>query len=1325
MTWTEPTRERHRSPSPMRILIVDDHEMTRRSIRSLLETISYCEVCGEATDGFDAVEKAKLLRPECILMDVTMPRLNGLEATRLILRDAPKIRVLIVTQNEPGVARLQAEASGACGFLPKSELDTKLLSAIEAAFASLNAWQAGGSSSPADLPAARQDIARVPESPRPPSANDCLSGGGQMGALMRSMEWSHTVFGPVEAWPQSLRTALSIMLDSVFGMVVAWGPEFRFFYNDRYRPVLGTSKHPGALGTPAQEIFPEAWPFIGPLFARTRLGESIALDDQLIPLNRYGYLENCYFTLSYSPIRDESGGVGGMLAVVAETTERVEGERRLKTLRDLMRRASDARTAEEACADAAITLGENPIDVPFALFYLLDSSGKRARLVALTGLERGTAASPEFVDLTVETEDGWPLAGAVRKQQSLVLADLPGRFGPLPGGEYLEKAHTAVLVPLARPGQIHPDGVVVFGVSPRRALDSKYRDFYELAADHILTALRNALAYEEERQKAQQLAELDRAKTAFFSNVSHEFRTPLTLIIGPVEEILSKPDHGLTPTEREQVATVYRNSKRLLKLVNTLLDFSRIEAGRVEAVYGPTDLPSFTAELASVFRSATEKAGLELSIDCGPLEEPVYVDASMWEKIVLNLLSNAFKFTFEGKIAVSLIKAGERVELSVSDTGIGIPESELPRLFERFHRIEGSRGRTFEGSGIGLALVQELVKLHGGSIRVRSAEGVGTTFTISIPLGKEHLPENRIEAARSGISSSVSADSYVAEALLWLADTPREEADAATVGNSLDVALVSAASEGSRDHEIRPLVIVADDNSDMLGYLSRLLKRHYRVHGVSNGLEAILAVRELNPDLILTDIMMPGLDGLGILQEIRNDVATAGKPVIFLSARAGDEARIAGLQAGADDYIVKPFSARELLARVGSALSLAKVRRDAEEASRRRAAQFETLLNEAPVGVFFVDANLRIRQMNPTAVPFFGNIPNLIGRDLREVVQRIWTEAVASKIIGQFRHTLETGEAYIVPEYVEERRDRGVREYYEWQINRILLPDGDHGVVCYFRDISAQVRGRETIREREEALKLAHDKLEEQVLTRTQELEGRNAEVLKKAEQLTELSARLLNAQDEERRRIARELHDSAGQMLAVLSINLSQIARTTTQRNAGEPQLIEDSRQLVEQLTQEIRTLSYLLHPPLLDDTGLSGALRWYVDGLTQRSGIRIELELSENLSRLPRELETGIFRIVQECLTNIHRHSGSPSATIRVQQDSEWILVEVQDRGKGIAPEKLSRIKSAGSGVGIRGMSERIRHFGGVLDIESNGQGTKVAVKFPLIKNASVHAD
>ena len=256
-------------------------------------------------------------------------------------------------------------------------------------------------------------------------------------------------------------------------------------------------------------------------------------------------------------------------------------------------------------------------------------------------------------------------------------------------------------------------------------------------------------------RQREELAELDKLKTQFFANISHEFRTPLTLMMGPLEDAVADSQHLSTPN-RERLELAHRNSLRLLKLVNTLLDFSRIEAGRIQASYEPTDLAQLTAELASVFRSAIERAGMRLVIDCPALPEKVYVDREMWEKIVLNLLSNAFKFTFEGQIEVSLRCADSAVEMTVRDTGTGIPANEIPKLFERFHRVKGARGRSYEGSGIGLALVQELVHLHGGNVRIESEVDRGTAFTVTIPLGHAHLPADRIGGARTLASTGVA-----------------------------------------------------------------------------------------------------------------------------------------------------------------------------------------------------------------------------------------------------------------------------------------------------------------------------------------------------------------------------------------------------------------------------------------------------------------------------------------------------------------------------------------------------------------------------------------
>ncbi|HEX4611070.1 MAG TPA: ATP-binding protein, partial [Urbifossiella sp.] len=768
------------------------------------------------------------------------------------------------------------------------------------------------------------------------------------------------------------------------------GPDFTFFYNDAYARMTLGPRHPWALGRSAREVWSEIWSDIGPRAESViRTGEATWDEGLLLILERQGFPEETYHTFSYSPVPDDDGGVGGMLCVVTEDTQRTIGERRLRTLRELAAQTTDvAQSVEEACQSAARTLAGRPQDLPFVLLYLASDDGRRARLVGRHGLEPDTPACPAEVD---PDRSPWPFRRVAQSGDAVVVDDLEERFGPLPGGVWPQPTRKAVVLPIAKPGQTRPAGFVVAGVSPRLVLDDAYKGFLDLLAGHFATVIANARAYDDERRRAESLAELDRTKTAFFSNVSHEFRTPLTLLLGPVEGLLARGDDGLTPAlVRGELEVVNRNGLRLLRLVNSLLDFSRIEAGRVRAAYQPTDLAALTADLASVFRSACERAGLRLEVECPPLGEPVFVDPEMWEKVVLNLLSNALKFTFEGGIGVSVRRAGAAAELRVRDTGTGVPAEEMPRLFERFHRVEGARGRTHEGSGIGLALVQELVKLHGGSVTAESVVGAGTTFTVAVPLGSAHLPADRVARGRTTPPVSSQAAPFIEEAFRWLPEGPHE----ASADPAADPERPSPDSRAATapDND-RPRVLVADDNADMRQYVVRLLAGAYRVEAVADGEAALAAARGRPPDLVLTDVMMPRLDGFGLLRELRADPRTRGVPVVMLSARAGEESRVEGIQSGADDYLVKPFGARELLARVSAHLQMARMRREAGESIRASEERFRTLFESMDEAFCVVEmlydtdrpADYRFLEANPTFERHTG-LPNALGRTIRELV---------------------------------------------------------------------------------------------------------------------------------------------------------------------------------------------------------------------------------------------------------------------------------------------------------------------------------------------------
>ncbi len=845
-----------------------------------------------------------------------------------------------------------------------------------------------------------------PESSTPTETGSTVdrlfSGGGEMGTLVRATNWAHTPLGAVETWPQSLRTTLSTCLSSRFPILVWWGPEMVMLYNDAYIPMLG-AKHPRALGQPGRECWSEIWNIIGPMLDGViARGDSTWSEDQMLPLARHGYVEECYFTFSYSPVRDETGGIGGIFTAVTETTMRVLQERRLLTLRDLAAHAAGATTESQAWREALEPLAQNDCDVPFALLFAMSDPLSTPLLVGSTPDAWGHALQPTTL-ASIRSAESWPWREALDTSRGIVVRDVSARFGELVGKKWPEPVKTAVALPIARTRGGSAYGILVVGVNPRHALNDAYRDFLRLVADHIGAAVANSRAYEEERRRAEALAELDRAKTTFFANISHEFRTPLTLMLGPVDDGLADTAHPLPPEQRERQELVRRNGLRLQKLVNTLLDFARMEAGRAQASFVPTDLCALTVNLASSFQAAIENAGLKLLVDCDELPEPVYVDPAMWEKIVLNLLSNAFKFTFQGTIRIALGWTGHGVELRVEDTGTGIPSEEQPRIFERFHQVDGAHGRSNEGSGIGLALVKELIALHGGKIEVASTLGAGTTFSVTVPSGSAHLPKDRIGKKTCTLApTGIGAEAFLAESVQWSgapAPAPALPPPAPAMTHAPSV------EPGAR-------ILVVDDNADMRGYLEKLLSARWTVETAGDGVQALAQAEAHPPDLVLSDVMMPAMDGLALLRALRRDERTRTIPVILLSARAGEEATVQGLQSGTDEYLVKPFSANVLYARVQAQLTVSRLRREAaEQATRAREEALATVSHDlrSPLSTIEIAAGVLERRL---------------GRELPEVTWRKQTDVIhrsvsrMNQLVGDLLDSasIEAGSLSIHPE---------------------------------------------------------------------------------------------------------------------------------------------------------------------------------------------------------------------------------------------------------------------------------------------------------------------
>ena len=1113
-----------------------------------------------------------------------------------------------------------------------------------------------------------------------------LAGGGGMGERMRRFDWTTTPLGPPASWPQSLKTIVRVMLDSRYAMWMLWGPEYTFFCNDAYLPTVGL-KRDWVLGARSDKVWEEVWneAIVPRLDHVLNRGEATWDEALQLFLERSGFAEETYHTFSYSPVYDDGNRIAGMLCVVTEVTERVVGERRLRVLSELAARTSGMDSAGHACEAACEVLARYPLDVPFAALYLYDAKTRIASRAALAGI-----AAHDALPATLAIDDAaltWPFAALVRGESAHEVTDLPARGIEIAAAGGADRVERALVLPLR--GSSHGlAGFLIAGASPRRPFDDEYRAFLALVAGQIAAAIGGAEAYEAERRRAEALAELDRAKTAFFSNVSHEFRTPLTLMQGPLEETLG--DARLPEALRERLALAQRNTTRLLRLVNSLLDFSRIEAGRAQASYEPTDLAALTRDLASTFRAAMEKAGLAYAVDCAPLHDAVHVDREMWEKIVLNLLSNAFKFTLAGRVTVALRDDGDAALLEVADTGVGVPEEELPRLFERFHRVESSEGRTHEGSGIGLALVQELVKLHGGTIDAASAPGRGTTFRVRIPFGMAHLPEDRLREPISRATALVAANAFVEEALRWLPEQDgAAELHAPIARDALPAAdRRFAATFGAR-------IVLADDNADMRTYLRDLLAPYYLVEAVADGVQALAAARRSPPELIVSDVMMPRLDGFGLIEAVRADPALGGVPVVLLSARAGEEARIEGLDAGADDYIVKPFSARELLARVGAIVELRRMRQATDAASRRRTAQFETLLNAAPLGVYLLDEALVIRAANPIARETFGGIQDPIGRAFGEVVASDWPRPLVEEIVAVFRKTLATGEPHFALEHAMQHRDRDAPHYFEWQASRIPLPDGSFGVVCYYRDVSTHVRARV-------ALEAADRQKDEFLAMLAHELRNPLAPIRNAGEVLSRLTAsdaRAGQAVGVVQRQIAG---------LTRLVDDLLDVSRITQGRIDLQSRAV-DLREVVAQAVEMVE--------PLVREKSQK------LSTTTERA-LRVEGDPAR------------LVQCVANVLTNAAKYSERGGRIhLEVREDDGRALVAVSDDGIGIPADLQPHVfdlfvqgdrtldrSQGGLGIGLSVVKRLVEMHGGEISVfsEGIGRGSRFEMRLPLLEVA-----
>lgn len=1080
----------------------------------------------------------------------------------------------------------------------------------------------------------------------PEAASECLAGGGEMGALMREKDWSRTPLGPVESWPQSLCTSVSICLNSSYALLIWWGPELLMLYNDAYREIIA-AKHPAALGQPARECWKEIWHIVGPMLEHVlSTGEATLADDLLLMLERHGYAEECYFTFCYSAIRDESGSVGGVFAPVLETTDKVIGARRTATLRDLGVRALGQQQTSQAMASTADVLAGNLADAPFWLIYLLE--GDRATLAGAAGITGGSPAAPCSLPLT---DDVWPLSAVAATASPCHVKGLEAKFGRVPTGAWSIQPDVAMALPIMTPGKQTPAGVLVAAISPHRLLNESYRTFLQLVAQQVGAVLAEAGAREAERQRMEALAELDRAKTDFFSNVSHEFRTPLTLMLGPLEEALAGPEPAL---KGGALSLVHRSSLRLLRLVNALLDFSRIEAQRATARWVATDAASLTENLASTFRSAIERAGVRFRVECKPADQPVYLDPDMWEKVVLNLLSNAFKFTLHGEISVTTTQEGGEFVLRVQDTGIGIPAGELPRIFERFHRVREVSGRSHEGTGIGLALVKELVALQRGGVQVESEPGRGTRFTVRLPMNP---PDAEVAPAASE-SEIVHAEAFVEEAARWLAPTDEGDEGALAAG--------WLAADGP-PLEIHPggRVLVADDNADMRDYLGRILEPHFQVDTVSNGSAALQSIRREPPDLLLADVMMPGLDGLSLLRALRADVKTHALPVILLSARADDAVKLEAAEAGVSEYLTKPFAARELLSAVRAQIVAARARRESQ-------ALYETLIQASPQVVWMTDRRGNIVFLNQQWT-------DLTGLSMDESLNDGWTRAVhpedlprldsAWTLAGQSGLSLDT----------DIRLRRASDGAFRWHIVRGVPRRDFAGRLTGWAGILLDIHA---IRETDEALRTAMGQLSRSMV-----------ETHHRVKNNLQLVCALID--------------------LLVMSEPNGPAAHELRKLNS----LVRAMAVVHDVLTQEAR------HDGRADYISAAAVLNQIVPLIRDMAGHRNVIANSQD-ARLPGRQGTALALVTNELALNALKH-GTGDVEIRFEVVDGEAKLSVIDDGPGFHREARPS-EVSGTGMYLVNTITRVDLRGSVqYGNRRIGHGAEVVVTIPLTEGEGVEAD
>lgn len=727
-------------------------------------------------------------------------------------------------------------------------------------------------------------------------------------AMLDAREWESTSLGAASQWPEELRFAVTTVMPSGVPMMIWWGPDLIQIYNEAYVQLLG-NKHPASMGQPAEKCWAEAWDSIRPAVHAVLATGHASFDDALpLWIDRHGFTEETHWSLSLSPIRQHGTGVIlGLLCATTEKTDDVMTRRRLRSLRVLGEVSTSQGTVE--ASDAAMeTMTGMDFDIRSAVLYCAEPDGDPEPIAwtassAVDGPEEALARITSMVAECAAT-------GQPREVDDTLRESAERTLGP-----------DLLCLPVnSRDGAL--TAALVLELSPHLPFDDQFRTYIDLVVAQFHRIVVDTASYDLEKSQLKKLAEMDQAKSRLFQNISHEFRTPLTMIHGPQQSLLNRAGLNLSDDERADLEAAVRATERLQRLVDGLLEVARGQADRIVTTADATNVPSLTEDGVAMFRAAAEDAGLDLSLVVSEDFPPaLLIDRELWMRVLLNLVSNAVKYTAAGSIKVDLCYAQGDVILAVTDTGVGIAEDDLPYIFDRFHQAQTRPVRGDAGSGIGLALVAELLRAVGGAARVESVVGKGTVATVRHPA--------QLTSATPASRSCRTERQLASE---------RHEIDTLTRPIELDDAGTDDDTPG------RGRVLVVEDNHDLRKYISRLLRSAGWSVTATDTAEAAQEAIE-GQDVVLSDIMLPGMSGLDLVRWVRTQADVRWTPVLLLTARADTESVVEGLTAGADDFVTKPFDPDELLARVATHMELSLLRKVVMDEAEDRAENLQRALS--------------------------------------------------------------------------------------------------------------------------------------------------------------------------------------------------------------------------------------------------------------------------------------------------------------------------------------------------------------------------------------------